>query len=540
MPDHDLPFRADENALIKFGDPGTAPVLNYNVPQPAEYNGRHYLEIEIDEKVWTEVARHREAVATQSRELAEARSNLAVIRRAAESRKMGVRDLIGDPLTAEEFILDDGAAVSLTALARRFKAEEFSVAEAIDRGGKPTVKRRFGGETEIVVTIPGPKPNPRLAIITSVRMSSYLGDYGAARTINTFSLLPGESHEISIKSFKRTKTSRSESASILDSHDTQTEQEFGEDLTQESSSRSKESEAFSAKASIEGGASWGFGSVKASASVSTSSASEREEFAKSVASTTQKHAAKAASKRQMEVNTTSNEETEESEERSLVRTIKNINVGRTLNFVFRQMVQRYLTVVWVTDVRLAYHNDDPDSYREIALPDFEDFMAEFVVPGERKAMRKAVHDALFYNFDWRGDHRPLVEEVKFAADGNEAPLIQDAEAPDAYWRFRRHKTELKGEEDGANVTIPGPVLAVVGSTLPTEGVIVEALLGQGNALDAYSLGLQSEAVRARTAENDLAQGEIRADAARLKAVEDGDATRADLLAALFPAEAEDE
>ena len=47
MADDRLPFRAEENALIKFGDPGTAPLLNYNVPQPAEYTGRYFLDLAL-------------------------------------------------------------------------------------------------------------------------------------------------------------------------------------------------------------------------------------------------------------------------------------------------------------------------------------------------------------------------------------------------------------------------------------------------------------------------------------------------------------
>src|SRR5689334_9896250 len=47
MSDDSLPFRADENALVRFGEPGSAPLLNYNVPQPAEYNGRYFLDLTL-------------------------------------------------------------------------------------------------------------------------------------------------------------------------------------------------------------------------------------------------------------------------------------------------------------------------------------------------------------------------------------------------------------------------------------------------------------------------------------------------------------
>ena len=59
MAEDTVSFRADENALIQFGDAGSAPVLNYNVPQPAEYNGRNYIELRFANDVWTEAAKAR-------------------------------------------------------------------------------------------------------------------------------------------------------------------------------------------------------------------------------------------------------------------------------------------------------------------------------------------------------------------------------------------------------------------------------------------------------------------------------------------------
>lgn len=49
-------FICDENTLMQFGDPGTAPVLNYNIPQPLEYHGCNYIELELDNQVWNTAA----------------------------------------------------------------------------------------------------------------------------------------------------------------------------------------------------------------------------------------------------------------------------------------------------------------------------------------------------------------------------------------------------------------------------------------------------------------------------------------------------
>ena len=46
----------------------------------------------------------------------------------------------------------------------------------------------------------------RLILVESYRLSSYLGNYGAGRTLKTFSLLPGEKTKLSIKNYTKTET----------------------------------------------------------------------------------------------------------------------------------------------------------------------------------------------------------------------------------------------------------------------------------------------------------------------------------------------
>ena len=525
MSDDKLAFRADENALIKFGDPGQAPILNYNVPQPAEYRGRHYLNLEFSRKTWL-ATKDEPRIA----DIAKAKQDTLLARLAKDSIAADVAAGIDEQVAGVQKDLRDIAEKGFRQGGGSFTAQEI---RDIATGKKRAVeKTHMSGRKSVKLVDVVPQRAPKLAIVTTVTMSSYLGDYGAGRTINTFSLLPGESHEITIKTFKRSKSLRTESSSILDSFEQETADEFEKSLETEQSQRSKSTEAFNASASASADVGWGFGSAKASGSVSTASTSEREQFGKAVENVSSRHTASAASKRQMEINSASEEETEESEERSLKRVVKNINLGRTLNFVFRQMAQRYVTALYVTDVKLAVDTGDALAYREYDLAELQDLLDDFVVSGHHDDVRKAIHDALFYSFDYRGAHKPLIEEVEFAPDGAEKPLIHDPNAPKSYWRFRRHETTLDGPDGVAGVTVPGVVLRTFGATLPTEGVIVEALLGQGNALDAYSLGLQSEAVRERISANDLAASEVETEAQRTEIVANGDEARAALFTAV--------
>ncbi len=68
----------------------------------------------------------------------------------------------------------------------------------------------------------------------------------------------------------------------------------------------------------------------------------------------------------------------------------------------------------------------------------------------------------------------------------------------------------------------------------TDGIIVEALLGQGDALDAYSHGLQDETVREKKMANDLALAKLQREQLAQKIVNTKDDGAAKLYEKIFP------
>ena len=60
-----------------------------------------------------------------------------------------------------------------------------------------------------------------------------------------------------------------------------------------------------------------------------------------------------------------------------------------------------------------------------------------------------------------------------------------------------------------SIKVPGVIISADRQyAMRTDGIVVDAFLGQGECLDAYSVGLQKEAVRERSIENDRKQKEI--------------------------------
>lgn len=69
---------------------------------------------------------------------------------------------------------------------------------------------KLGGYETQVKYIKEPKtPVPYFAIVEEYTTCSYLGDYGAGRTIKTFSLLPGEKTTITVRTYKEKTTTKS-------------------------------------------------------------------------------------------------------------------------------------------------------------------------------------------------------------------------------------------------------------------------------------------------------------------------------------------
>ncbi|MEV5025414.1 Ig-like domain-containing protein [Paenibacillus sp. LPE1-1-1.1] len=226
----------------------------------------------------------------------------------------------------------------------------------------------------------------RLIIVEQYQLSSYLGNYGAGRTLKTFSLLPGEKSKISVRSYTQSETTSKSASSVVDSFTDESAIDLEKSMANEQSNRKGYEESFKYKVSAEAKASWGFGSASINGEVSGGTNGAREEFAKNMSNAVQKHVAKASSNRDMQVNTSYETKTSSSEETAIVREIENINVGRTLNFVFRQMNQEFITLLHLTDIRIGFFSVDMvngkevPAYREVTLPQLDALLNDTIVP----------------------------------------------------------------------------------------------------------------------------------------------------------------
>jgi hypothetical protein len=250
-----------------------------------------------------------------------------------------------------------------------------------------------------------------------------------------------------------------------------------------------------------------------------------------------KHAARASTKRDVEVKTAREMKREEGEEFATESQVENLNVSRTLNFVFRQMNQEYISLLHLVDVRVAYvrtdRGDDDElhyTYREVTLSQLDGLLNHVVVPERREDVRRGILNVLAHVFDHEDVPHALVEEVQLKDDEGR-PLPQGS-----YLRVPpRITSTFVDRTTGTTIEVPGVILAAMRNVMRTDGVVCDSFLGQGEALDTYSRGLQRETLESRQLENAVLRESLRQQRLALSLARDGDAAGVQRFTEIFPA-----
>ncbi|MBI5963133.1 MAG: SH3 domain-containing protein [Chloroflexi bacterium] len=395
-----------------------------------------------------------------------------------------------------------------------------------------TYYRTIGGELAYrFVSADVGENQPALYLIERYRLSSYLGAYGAGRTIGTYSLLPGENTKISISSYRSVKETSDSASSILDSYTSDSANSFESSLNSEraagssrkASSAYQHDQALSAEAGGSAEASWGVGSAEIHASVQTSisdssssaTESNREEFAKNVSNAVSKHAAAASSKRDVSISARTEKTTEQQDTNVVERTIENFTKNHTLNFIFRQMNQEFYTILHLMDMRVAASGQAP-----VTLPDLDKLLEASLKEEFRETVKTFIENELSRIRDHQGNLQPDFLRKHTLADGvNDQPLT--------YLSInRQHTSSYVDPVTDQAFEVPGIIVNVDKVTMRTDGIMVESVLGQGQALDEFSVRMQRAEAEARELDNQIRT-------MQLNILRSGDKERAGLYAQLF-------
>jgi hypothetical protein len=386
-------------------------------------------------------------------------------------------------------------------LVKATKERKFALLEASLEGYQPRIE---------LVERPQ-EANPGIWIVEEYGVASFLGNYGAGKTLKTFSLLPGEQTQISIRSYREETLLSSRSENVLDSLSANSVAEFEKALESENTSSSSSQKNSNAQAQV--GFSLFKGIFNAGASGGTSSQSNRSNSVKNISRALSKHSHSSNSHREVNVNTSSEASFKEGEESSTVRQIENINKSRVLNFAFRQLLQEYTTITYLRNIKLIFTNGHPEQTFTYDLEDMDKMLNRFVIVKHREEVRTQILSEITNIKDYQGqsvnfieqktefqfrwvegtDTKPLERRI---IPGNSEELRLEEVAVNYYQRI----AELSQSYEG--LSVPGIILEVNKNTLRTDSLIVDALLGQGEALDCFNASGQQLSIEKERLENE--------------------------------------
>lgn len=378
--------------------------------------------------------------------------------------------------------------------------EKDFIANRIKQGYLPLPVVRFSGMRDIEYIPKPPAPKPEISIVLHYKMCSFAGDYGAGQTLKTFSLLPGEKTEISIRHFLRKESTRKDSQHVLDSFSTSSADDLQHTLENETSMTYGEADTESKTKNWNIGGEIGLsiapvnigiqGGVSGSKTKSFTSTTENQmrNLAKAVSS----HVAKADSNRQIDINTETSTTSINEDEETIHRSIENYNKSRVLNFVFRQLLQEFISITSLVNVTFLYTNGYPESVRKFTIDGLEDELNDLLVDSTAvEEVANQIYTHLCNIKNYLGNRESIIEPIEEPLDNCINPGV--GSITERYVRIRNIISSYSPLESELTFSVQGIITDVTTRVTRTASLVCDALLGQGEALDCYNQKLQDAA-----------------------------------------------
>jgi hypothetical protein len=522
-------------AAIEFGTAGQAATINYNLPLPGAHTGRRIMRLDLGLKpdeflplagtsgediknlVGTTTAGqfvvdHSAASTFFKQRLEDLQVGYAT---PAVSFEPGVQPDIrhAGNLTAAEAVTST-AAPFLPAVLTNLERLNLQRVDAVSQNFHTSLATTeilvpvltWGGTIKSVPYYPHQNPAPAFFLVEVWGISSFLGDYGMGRTVKTFTLLPGESTTISMKTWKSSESTIKEASSIVDSHTQEAADRFASTVSAETTDKATTHSKDNWHVDVDVSSSWAVVSGDVHTSAGGEHEAGREEFSRQASSSVAEHTARASAKREISVTASSELTQKTAEEARVERVIKNVNVRRVLNFVFRELNQGYSTKIHLKDIRIVFSNGRLFSQREVPISGLRRLLADLIVPGKVDSTAQAILKLAGTVFDVNDVPVKVLEAFTMSADGTtmtrdpNPALVNGEYPPPTPQRFYRFKRGPLGQALATN-PVDGVVLKTNEIVMRTDSVIVEALLGQADALDAYAMEVQETAAHAKALEN---------------------------------------
>lgn len=161
-------------------------------------------------------------------------------------------------------------------------------------------------------------------------------------------------------------------------------------------------------------------------------------------------------------------------------------------------MQEYISITYLDNVTFSYTNGYPEKSRTCGLAELETMLGEVLIPSAVQTEANKIYTYLCNILDFTGTKTSFIELVN--EDNGNCINTSAAHIASSYVRKRRitkiidgqnHSVEL--EQTAKGKTVPGIITSVQSRIIRTSSLVVDALLGQGEALDCYNQKLQDAA-----------------------------------------------
>ncbi len=342
-------------------------------------------------------------------------------------------------------------------------------------------------------------PTPTFYIVEKYKVCTYAGNYGAGKTVHTHSLYPKERTTAYIRTYQKIEMVRSRAENVLDSFSESSAQSL-ENLLKNDVTKVKtttQGSEFGQSFGVKVGATIPVKAVDVEVGANTSANQKstynqvRSNTVNTLTQAIDKHSSESAASRKVEVNTSTTETVLTEQEQTTTRIIENINSSRTLNFVFRQLHQAYLSITYLDNVSFMFTNGYPET---LDTAEFQDLMRLLIKVCKTEAQAKEIHDKIMLELcnviDYQYQSQAFIECRDLGMNSCCSDCMENP--PTSHQEWISKKRNLSQTVEG--IKVPGIILNVTKRIMPTDSVICEALLGQGEALDCYNMQLQQAAV----------------------------------------------
>ena len=403
--------------------------------------------------------------------------------------------------------------------------------------GVKEVEVRDGDNQPVVVLYRPPvAPVKQLYIIEYHRVSMFKGRFGLGNIVGSQALAPSEELTLTVRTYKQTILEKSKSETILDAINKETSDDLQTHLEKETTNNNQVTTDITKNIVKGGGLTFTSpikwlpigGSASTNKTTNETLHTEREDNHKQFEKVMRQHIERAASRREVTIDTKERSLETIEEENTSKRVIKNINVGKTLNLVFRQMNQEHIVLRHLVDVEILF--TDGITYERIPLNNLDEGLKRYVNDGVADKIRANLYVSYRNVFDYQGQHRPLIEAEQASIEtGLPAELFPGVNPTDLpypvvpfvaahqthgltqwYMRVRPNAKSTytlpiytaSDADSSFDIEVPGVLVSAQHYTLPTDGVFLEAVLGENTALDEISEKIQKEDLRTDTLNND--------------------------------------